>query len=200
MVCGPLMSTVYWGQVWNWSLLCVCLCVFVGAVWECDQSEHRRCDLRPSSTLRHGGKVYIKDTPTRFAHGRHMRVVLSVCVCVCVYACVFFFCVAWICVYVLFSACVGVQVRLCKCVPVCLGVCARRTLCIAPVSLWAVTKTHLHYRFLPPWGDISCFLVSYISALQNTDVLWNISPAPGFSKPYQPSAPVISSHYTQHMF
>lgn len=154
------MSTVYWGQVWSWSLLCVCVCISVGAVWVCDQSRHRCCDLGPSSALRHGGKVYINDTPTRLVH---MRVLLSICVCASVSVSHEYECLCVCCSHMYWGS--GVFVSL----------CVRRTLCIAPVSPWAVTKTLLHYRFLPPWGDISCFLLSDISALQNADVLWNIS-------------------------
>lgn len=70
--------------------------------------------------------------------------------------------------------------------------CVRQTLCIAPDGLWAVTKTYLHYQFLPPWGDISCFLVSDLSGLWNTDVLWiMLSAAPKTSPSW---APDISSH------
>lgn len=58
----------------------------------------------------------------------------------------------------------------------------RQTDGVAPVSLWAVTKTYLHYHIPPPRGDISRFLVCELSSLQNADVLWNIWSVPGFSK------------------
>lgn len=73
MVYRPLMSAAYWGQVWSWiqfSFVCVC----IGDVWGCYQSRHRCCDLRPSSSLRHGGQVYLK-----FPLQRDKRM----CACMC---------------------------------------------------------------------------------------------------------------------
>lgn len=73
MAYRPLMSAAYWGQVWSWiqfSFVCVC----IGDVWGCYQSRHRCCDLRPSSSLRHGGQVYLK-----FPLQRDKRM----CACMC---------------------------------------------------------------------------------------------------------------------
>lgn len=89
--------------------------VCVGAVWGRNQSRHRCRDLGPSSTLRLGGQVYLKDTPhmgDAWEFFVYMWVYLLVCVCV----------------RVLQHASVRVQVRLCTCVCVCIGVKERNTL------------------------------------------------------------------------
>lgn len=142
--------------------LCVCVCFSVGAVWLCDQSRHRRCDLGPSSTLRHGGKVYIKDTPTGLAHGRHMRVVISVCLCL-------FLCGMNMCVCVLFSHVLGLRC-ICAHMSPCVWVCVREKHFVLPQLVCELWQKHSCTTDSCRLGET----FSDISALQNADGLWNI--------------------------
>lgn len=75
----------------SWSLCSVCyVCSCPGAVWGRYQSRHRCCDLGPTSSVWHGGKVYLSDTSARHVQ-RRVCVLLFVCLrhkCTCVCGCV----------------------------------------------------------------------------------------------------------------